>query len=478
MNYGMVLHILGLLLETEAALMILPVLVGIVNGESATWAFVITMAVIMAVTLPFVIRKPKKQGIYSRESFVIVAVGWIAFSFFGALPFVFSGEIPNLIDAIFEAVSGFTTTGASILTDVEVLSRSILFWRSFTHWVGGMGVLVFIMAVMPLAGSQNIFILRAESPGPSVTKLVARTRRTALILYGIYLAMTLVEAVMLMFGGLGFLDSIMLSCGTAGTGGFSVLNSGIASYSPYIQIVITVFMIMFGVNFSCYFLLFTGNIKNVFRNQELRVYLSIIFAAVAVITVNVRSLFSSLGEALRHVFFTVGSLITTTGYCTTDFDIWPMFSKVLLLLLMICGACAGSTGGGVKVSRMMVVFTQLKKEFKIMIHPGTVGVTKVEGKPLAHETARNINMFFVAYFSIMALSVLLVSLSEQDFSTCFSSVIATLNNIGPGLSKVGATGNYAGMSYFAKIVLSFDMLFGRLEIFPLLLIFVPGTWRR
>ena len=478
MNYKMVGYILGRLLGTEAVLMALPLLVGVIYKESAATSFVYVMLLLLAAALLLSRKRPANDAVYAREGFLIVAVGWILVSFFGALPFCFSGEIPSLVDAMFESVSGFTTTGASILTDVEALSRCILFWRSFTHWVGGMGVLVFIMAVMPLAGSQNIHIMRAESPGHEVTKLVARTRKTALILYQLYVGLTLLEVIMLLLGRMPLFDSLLLSFGTAGTGGFGILNSSIGSYSPYVQVVITVFMILFGVNFSCYFLLITGNIKDVIKNEELRGYLLIIAAVTAIITCNIRSLYGSLGESLRHAAFQVGSLITTTGYTTTNYELWPELSRVLLLVIMCIGACAGSTGGGIKVSRILVMRKQLCKEIRTMIHPNSISVTTFGGKKLAHETVRGVNMFFLAYVAIVVFSLLILSLDQFEFTSNFSAVIATLNNIGPGLGVVGATGNYAGFTVLSKLTLIMNMLFGRLEIFPLLLMFFPSTWRR
>ncbi len=474
----MVVYILGLLFGAEAVLMLLPLTVALALGESTVLSFVSVIA-LLALTAFLLARKPpKNKRVYAREGFLTVALGWVTVSFFGALPFWFSREIPSFIDAIFESVSGFTTTGASILSDVEALSRSTLFWRSFTHWIGGMGVLVFIMAVLPLAGSGNIHIMRAESPGPNVTKLVARTRKTALILYEIYIVLTLVEVILLLLGGVDFLDSFMLSFGTAGTGGFGIRNDSFASYSPYVQIVVTVFMIMFGVNFGCYFMIITGNVRDALKNEELRAYLGIILAAIVLLTIDIRPLFTDFGETLRHAAFQVGSLITTTGFTSHDFNDWPEFSRAILLLIMCIGACAGSTGGGIKVSRIIVMSKQLRKEIRTMIHPNSVSVTMYEGKPLAHETVRGVNMFFAAYILILSASVAVVALDGFDFVTNFSSVIATLNNIGPGLEVVGATGNYGGFGVLSKSVLIMDMLFGRLEVFPLLLMFVPATWRR
>ncbi len=478
MNYRMVFYILGILLGAEAALMLMPLAVALVLGEDTVLSFAAVIALLALCAAVLARKAPQNKRVYAREGFLIVSVGWVAVSVFGALPFFISREIPRFIDALFESVSGFTTTGASILSDVEALSRSTLFWRSFTHWIGGMGVLVFIMAVLPLAGSGNIHIMRAESPGPNVTKLVARTRRTALILYEIYIVLTLAEVVLLLSGGVAFLDSLMLSFGTAGTGGFGILNDSFASYSPYVQIVVTVFMILFGVNFGCYFLIITGNIRDALKNEEVRAYLAVIAAAVLLITVDIRPLFESFGETVRHAAFQVGSIITTTGFTSVDFNAWPEFSRALLLLIMCIGACAGSTGGGLKVSRVLVMCKQLKKEIRTMIHPNSVSVTLYEGKPLAHETVRGVNMFFAAYMIIICASVVVVALDGFDFITNFSAVIATLNNIGPGLEIVGATGNYGGFSVLSKSVLITDMLFGRLEIFPLLLMFIPATWRR
>ena len=393
-------------------------------------------------------------------------------SIFGAIPFVLTGDIPFYVDALFETISGFTTTGSSILTDVESISKASLFWRSFSHWIGGMGVFVFIMAILTMN------LMKAESPGPSVSKLVPHVKDTAKILYGIYIAITICEATILRALGMPLFDSLTTTFGTVGTGGFGIRNDSIAGYSPAIQITITVFMILSGINYTAYFYILTGKIKELFKIEEVRWYLAIIFGSVAVITWNVRSLYPTFSETLRHAFFQVGSIITTTGYATTDFDLWPALSKTLLVTLMFIGACAGSTSGGIKVSRILILLKTIRKELSLIIHPRQVKKIRMDGHPVDHETLRSANVFLVVYFVLLLTSMLLISVDEFDFSTNFTSVVTVLNNIGPGLNLVGPTQNFSIFSPFSKFVLMFDMLAGRLELFPMMILLMPSTWKR
>lgn len=396
----------------------------------------------------------------------------------GAIPFYITGEFATYTDALFETISGFTTTGASILSDVEALSRCTMFWRCFTHWIGGMGVLVLILAVLPLAGGYNMYLMRAESPGPTVGKLVPRVRHTARILYEMYVMMTIVEIIVLLIAGMPLYDSLTLSFGTAGTGGFGLLNTGAAEYTPAVQIILTIFMILFGINFNVYFLIRERKGKAALKHEEMRYYLGIIAVAIILITVNVRECFETVWEALRHTAFQVGSIITTTGFSTTDFNKWPEFSKIILVLLMFVGACAGSTGGGIKVSRIMIMARLAKNEFSHLIHPKRVHQIYQEKHVVSKETLRSVSVFFITYAFIYGASVLLISLDNLDFTTNLTAVAATLNNIGPGLGMVGPTSNFSVYSDPAKYVLMFDMLAGRLELFPMLLLFVPSTWKR
>ena len=479
MNYKFIVHILGCVLELEAVCMLLPLLCAVCYGDtSSMYVFLICAAICAFVGAVPAAMCPKNKNIYSREGFAVVALCWIVMSIFGSLPFIISGTIPSFIHAVFETASGFTTTGASILTDVEAGPKAVLFWRSFTHWIGGMGVLVFLVAVVPLAGGSNMYLLKAESPGPSVSKLVPRVRSTAKILYGIYFAMTVLEIILLLIGKLPLFDAITLSVGTAGTGGFAILNSGIAEYSPYVQWVITVFMIMFGVDFSLYYLVLRREVKAALSSLELRVYLSVIIISAFTIAFNCRGYFQTFGETIRHSFFQVGSIITTTGYSTTDFDLWPELSKTILLMLMFMGACAGSTGGGIKVSRIIILLKSVVKEIMIAAHPKSTHKIRINGRPLEHETMRSVNVFMVSYLVIYAVSLLIISVDNLDFTTNFTAVAATINNIGPGFAKVGATCNFSVYSPLSLFVLTLDMLIGRLEIFPMLILLSPQTWKK
>ncbi len=478
MNFSAVLNILGYVLRIEAAFMVLPFITAIIYREK-TWAsFLITM--MLCYVVGFLLGKVKKKhtSFFTKEGFTTVALSWIVLSFFGALPFWISGEIPSFTDALFETVSGFTTTGASILNDVEALSHACLFWRSFTHWVGGMGVLVFLLAIMPLAGGQNMHLMRAESPGPKVGKLVPKMRTTAMLLYKIYFAITIAEIIFLLFGGMPLFEALTVAFGTAGTGGFAVKNSSLAEYSVYLQTVVTVFMILFGINFNVYFLFLVKKPKQAFQCEEMRYYLGLIFASGLFIAWNTAKLYDSFYEAIHHAFFQVASIITTTGFATADFDLWPAASKTVLLMLMFVGACAGSTGGGIKVSRILILLKTVKREITSLLHPRTIRQIRVEGKPIEATETSSVGAYLAAYFMIFVAALLLISLDKYDFETNFSAITATFNNIGPGFSAVGATCNYSGFNILSKFVMMFAMLAGRLEVFPMLLIFAPGTWKR
>lgn len=478
MNYSIVLYILGCVLKFESAFLVLPALVGLIYREHASVSYLAVAVLCLILGVLLTHKKPRSTNLYTREGFVAVALSWIIMSIFGAIPFVLTGDIPFYVDALFETISGFTTTGSSILTDVESISKASLFWRSFSHWIGGMGVFVFIMAILPMMGGSTMNLMKAESPGPSVSKLVPHVKDTAKILYGIYIAITICEATILRALGMPLFDSLTTTFGTVGTGGFGIRNDSIAGYSPAIQITITVFMILSGINYTAYFYILTGKIKELFKIEEVRWYLAIIFGSVAVITWNVRSLYPTFSETLRHAFFQVGSIITTTGYATTDFDLWPTLSKTLLVTLMFIGACAGSTSGGIKVSRILILLKTIRKELSLIIHPRQVKKIRMDGHPVDHETLRSANVFLVVYFVLLLTSMLLISVDEFDFSTNFTSVVTVLNNIGPGLNLVGPTQNFSIFSPFSKFVLMFDMLAGRLELFPMMILLMPSTWKR
>ena len=478
MKYSTIGYILGQVLKFEGIFMLLPFLTGMIYHENEAYSYLIIGIICFVLGFLITLKKVKHPQIFNREGFVAVALSWIVLSIFGAIPFVITGEIPSYVDALFETISGFTTTGSSILTDVESISKASLFWRSFSHWIGGMGVFVFIMAILPMMGGSTMNLMKAESPGPSVSKLVPHVKDTAKILYGIYIAITICEATILRALGMPLFDSLTTTFGTVGTGGFGIRNDSIAGYSPAIQITITVFMILSGINYTAYFYILTGKIKELFKIEEVRWYLAIIFGSVAVITWNVRSLYPTFSETLRHAFFQVGSIITTTGYATTDFDLWPALSKTLLVTLMFIGACAGSTSGGIKVSRILILLKTIRKELSLIIHPRQVKKIRMDGHPVDHETLRSANVFLVVYFVLLLTSMLLISVDEFDFSTNFTSVVTVLNNIGPGLNLVGPTQNFSIFSPFSKFVLMFDMLAGRLELFPMMILLMPSTWKR
>lgn len=475
MNHRMIRYIIGSLIQMEAALFLLPAFTALIYGEVTCIAAFLGSA-LFCVAGGHILKgkKPEDVTIFSSEGYVSVAICWIMLSICGAMPLYFSGYFPNPVDALFEIVSGFTTTGATILNDVEILPRSVLMWRSFSHWVGGMGVLVFMLALLPLSGGSSMYLMRAESPGPSVGKLVPKVRSTAKILYVIYFVMTVLELILLVLAGCPLFDSINLSFATAGTGGFGVLNSSAGDYNAAIQIILTVFMILFGVNFNVYFLIYSRNIRDAFRCEEARIYMGVIGASILLISVNTFSMFQGIGEMLRHVAFQVASIITTTGFSTVDFELWPEFSRTILVVLMFVGACAGSTGGGIKVSRIAIMAKTIVKELSVMKHPRNVRKTWFEGKPVEHEVLRSINVFLIAYLGIFILSTLIISLDNFDGVTNFTAVASTINNIGPGLSRVGPTQNFSIYSNLSKLVLTFDMLAGRLEIFPMLIMCTAG----
>ena len=479
MNFKMIFYTIGNMLKVEALLLILPLIVSLVYKENTYLSFLIPIAILTLAGFAISFKKPKNRTMYAREGLVIVGLSWIFISLFGALPFVISKEIPNFVNAFFETVSGFTTTGASILEDVEVLSKGMLFWRSFTHWVGGMGILVFIMAILPSSDGDTIHILRAESPGPQVGKLVSKIKVNARILYLIYFAMTIIEIVLLLFGKMPFFDSVVHSFGTAGTGGFGIKNSSIGGYNNYCQIVIGIFMILFGINFNIFYFLLIGNFRQALKSEELRWYLSIIFIAIALITLNIMISDTTrvFATTLKDSFFQVASIITTTGFSTTDFNAWPELSRSILVVLMFFGACAGSTGGGIKISRIAILFKASGREVRKLVHPHSVQNIRFEGASVKEDTVKGVFAYFSIFIIIFVLAVLLVSLDGKDFVTNFSAVAACINNIGPGLGLVGPMGNYASFSYFSKIILLLTMLVGRLEIFPILMLFIPNMWR-
>lgn len=476
MNKSIILHVIGWILTIEALFMVLPCIVAILYQEQSGHSFLITLIGCLIIGVPLILKKPKSHIFFAKEGFISVALGWIILSIAGAFPFFISGEIPSYIDALFEVISGFTTTGSSILSDVEALSHCMLFWRSFTHWIGGMGILVFILAILPMAGGETMHFMRAESPGPSVEKLAPRMRSTASLLYLIYFVMTVLQILLLLLGGMPLFDALTLSFGTAGTGGFAIKNSSIADYTSYQQNIITLFMFLFGVNFNIYTLVLFRKFKVALKSEELRAYFLIVLASIILIALNIGG-YKNFFPSLHHAAFQVSSIITTTGYATLDFNHWPSFSKTILIWLMFIGACAGSTGGGMKVSRIVIMLKTIRKEMSCLIHKRSIKVLKFDGKKIEHETMRSINVFFIAYIMIFAASLLIISLDNFDFTTNFTAVAATINNIGPGLEAVGPTGNFGAFSDVSKFVMMFDMLCGRLEVFPLLLLFNPKNWR-
>lgn len=477
MNYRLILQTIGKILLVEALLMVFPLVVNFIYQEENLFAFALTISISMVVGTLLMMVKPKNKSMFIREGFVIVGLAWIVMSLFGALPFTLSGEIPHYIDALFETISGFTTTGASILNDVEAMSKSMLFWRSFTHWIGGMGVLVFVLAILPNSEGQNIYLLKAESTGPQVGKLVSKVRFTARILYIIYFGITLLEVVLLLLGNNSLFDSIVMSFGTAGTGGFGIYADSVGGFNIYSQVVIAVFMMIFGINFNLYYLAIVGKVKQAIKSEELRWYLGIILMSTIMITINLMvNLNQTFGIALKDAYFQVSSILTTTGFATVDFNLWPTFSKIILITIMFIGGCAGSTGGGIKVSRIVILFKSLKREIQKLLHPNSVSPVKMEGELVESNVVKGVTVYFAFIIVLLFLGTLLVSFDGLDFTSTFTGVIACINNIGPGLNLVGPMGNFDCFSYFSKIVLSILMLVGRLEVYPILILFLPKTW--
>lgn len=480
MNRKIVFNITGKLLEALSLLLLLPMIVSLIYKETAFFAFLISAFISFAAgfILKFATKNYSKT-LYAREGFLIVALAWLSASFAGCLPFIISGEIPSFADAFFETVSGFTTTGASVVTNIEALSHGILFWRSFTHWIGGMGVLVFVVAFVGNLSDRAIHILRAEMPGPVIGKIVPRAKDTSKVLYIMYIAMTLVQIILLWIGDMNLFESIIHSLGTAGTGGFGIKSNSIAGYSPYSQWIITVFMLIFGVNFNLYYLIIIRRFKSVLRSTELWAYTGMVAISTLLVVLNTSTLYPALSENIRHAAFQVSSIITTTGYTTYDFVAWPPFSKAVLLILMFVGGCAGSTAGGLKVSRAVILVKMGCREIKRMIHPRSVSSIKFEGKDVDDHTKHSITTYFGVYMMVVFVTFLLLSLNGFDFETNFTATVTCFNNVGPGISKlIGPMGSFSVFSDFSKILLSFVMLFGRLEVFPLLIALIPSTWRK
>ena len=482
MNYRMVSYIIGQIVRVEGILMIPPLVVSVIYGESAFAAFLIPIVLSVAAGTLLTIKKPSNPDIFAKEGFVTVGLSWIIMSLIGALPFVIDGCIPSFVDAFFETVSGFTTTGASILTEIESLGRGMLFWRSFTHFVGGMGVVVFVLAILPQADTRSVklmHVMRAEVPGPKVGKLVSKIGHTARIMYGIYIGLTVIEMILLLAGGMPVYDSIVNSFATAGTGGFAIKNASIAAYDrAYIDYVIGIFMFLFGVNFNLYYLILIGHVGEALRSEELRWYLIITGVSTALIAADIYEIFGTVGESVRYAFFQVTSVMSTTGFTTSDYNAWPALSKVILALLMFCGACVGSTTGGIKVGRIILLVKSGLREVKYMLHPRAVVAVRSEGKPVERDVLRGANSYMIVYIMLFTASLFLVEMVEEcDLVTGFTAVSACLNNVGPGLGEVGPAGNFSALTPFTKILLSVDMLAGRLEIFPLLMLFAPSTWR-
>ncbi len=477
MNYRMTCYLLGALLTIESALLLLPTAVSVYYGEDVL-PFLYTILIVLAVSIPLILLKPKNTRIAAKEGFVVSSLSWIFMSLFGALPFVFSGAIPHYIDALFETVSGFTTTGASILTAVEGLPKGILFWRSFTHWVGGMGVLMLMLAILP-SNSRAIHLMRAEVPGPTKDKLVPQMKQTAKILYLIYIVLSAVQVVVLLCTGMPLYDSVVSTFATAGTGGFAVLNSSIAGYAnPAAEWVIAIFMMLFGINFNLFHLILLKKAKDAFKSEELRIYLLICAVSVGLIMANIWHMYDGFMDVLRVSFFNVTSIMSTTGFAVTDYNQWPMFSKVILMFLMFTGACAGSTAGGFKISRLILVIKNAKRELKHLLHPRSVNVVRMDKAPVPEETVKAAGNYAVMYLVLFIVSVLLVAIDGFAFEDTFSGVLTCFNNVGPGIGMVGPSGNFSEFSVFSKIVLSVDMLLGRLEILPILVTFSPSTWTK
>lgn len=480
MNYKMIRYIIGMILMAESAFMVLPMLVSVIYGEyDVIMPFVYSIAAAFCTASIFGLKKPKYDLVFARESYIAVAAGWILVSVFGAMPFYLSGAIPSLIDAIFETVSGFTTTGATILETVEHLPKGILFWRAFTHWIGGMGIIMFLMMLTQISEGHTLYIMRAEVPGPSVGKIAPKSSSNAHILYGIYTGLTILEAVLLLFSGMGVFDAVTTAMSTAGTGGFSVRSAGIAAYnSAYVEWVVAVFMIMFGVNFNLYFLMLIGKFKIAFKSEELRVFLAIVAVCTVVMGISCTEYYGDFATALRKAFFQCAAVISTTGFGGVEFMNWPMLCHSVLLVLLFTGACAGSTAGGIKISRIIMAFKMLRKESRRLAHPHEVTTIKFEGKFVDKETRSFIMVYMSAFFVILAISSITIMVMGHDYETAFSAVLSCLNNVGPALGDVGHGGVYNMFNGAEKLFLALLMLTGRLEIFPILILFMPSTWRR
>ena len=479
MNYKMISYTIGRILLVEAILLILPAIVSIYYSDGVLASFAVTIAALTLAGTVAARKKPDNTNIYSKEGYVIVAFTWILMSLFGALPFTISGHIPGFVDAFFETVSGFTTTGSTILKNVEALPESLLFWRSFTHWIGGMGILVFVIAIMPKTENSSMHIMKAEVPGPTVGKLVSKLGASARILYGIYFSLSAVQAVLLIAGGMPVFDSIVNTFATAGTGGFGILNNSIEGYnSLYAEMVIAVFMLLFGINFNLYYLFFMRRFKQALKSEELRWYLGIVAGSVVIIAISLIMSRHNVGESFRYSFFQVASIITTTGFSSTDFGKWPIIAQIILVFLMFIGACAGSTGGGIKVSRLIILIKSGLRDIKKAINPRSIETVKVDKQTIEEPVVKSVSVFFATYIIIIAFSALLVSLDGRDLTTTFTSIIACVSNIGPGLGAVGPSGNFSEFSIVSKIILSFDMLAGRLELIPMMMIFTPYVWSR
>lgn len=477
MNFGFITYIIGWILNFQGLFLLVPCIISMIYNEKSGFAFIISSIISFAVGFLFTRKKPRNRSFYAKEGFISVALGWIALSVSGALPFIISGEIPNIFNALFESISGYTTTGATILSDVESLSKCLLFWRSFTHWIGGMGVLVFVLCILPLADGNNMHLMRAESPGPSVGKLVPKVKSTAMILYGIYTALTIIECILLLFGKMSLFDAVTTSLATAGTGGFGIKNNSMADYSMYIQNVVAIFMFIFGVNFNIYFLFLIRKPKEVLQSEELRTYLGIVLISTLIIGINISGSLSSIWVGIQQAFFQVSSIITTTGFSTVDFNTWPEVSKFILVGLMFIGGCAGSTCGGIKISRIIIAWKNLKNEISSFVHPKRVQIIRLEGRKVGSDVVKSVNAYLVLYLILFVVSVFLISIENGSFETNFTAIAATLNNIGPGLDGVGPMENFGAFNPLSKCVFMFGMLAGRLELIPMIILFSPWVWK-
>lgn len=478
MNYHMIFYILGWILNIISILMLLPFSVSLYYGESNGTYFLICAAILALVGILFTRKKPKNQHFFAKDGFAITALSWILLSVVGCLPFWLSGEIPSFTNALFECISGFTTTGASILHNVEALSRCMMFWRCFIQWIGGMGVLVFLLALIPLTGGANLFLMKAESPGPNVSKLVPKLQKTAYYLYAIYFVLTILQIICLVIAKMPLFDAVCTAFTTASTGGFATKNASLGAFSPTLQYITGIFLFLFGFNYNFFFFIWIRKWKDALCMQEIKLYVLIFFASTAAIATDIAHAGYTVADSIRHAFVQVGSIMTTAGFSSTDFDLWPSFSKGILVLLMFVGGCAGSTCGGIKVERILIYLKTVKKEFAHLCHPRNIKIIQVDGKPVAHDVLRSANIFLISYIGIFIGSVLVVSLDGYDMVTNFTAVASALGNIGPGLSLVGPTCNFDGLSILSKYVCMFDMLAGRLELFPLLILLYPSTWKR